>query len=84
MPETDFLATFAGTVQHKNCASSTCLGNPIGTLEGRYLCAKHYERRARLMPESKLEAALEAESNPFNQRKLKDALAEVREWEADR
>lgn len=66
----DFLETFAGTVRDQNCATSTCFGNPIGTLEGRSLCAKHYGRRARLTPESTLEAAIEAESNPFNQQKL--------------
>ncbi|APX00187.1 hypothetical protein CHINAEXTREME_20455 (plasmid) [Halobiforma lacisalsi AJ5] len=78
----NLLETFAGTVRDKHCAVSRCQTNPIGRLEGRYLCAKHYERRARLMPESRLEAEIEAESDPFNQQKLETALAEVREWEA--
>lgn len=80
MTGTDFLETFAGTVRSKVCNTSGCQTNPLGTLEGRYLCARCYERRARLMSATQLEAAIDAESNPFNQRKLEDALAEVREW----
>lgn len=76
----DFLETFADTVRSKVCNTSGCQTNPIGTLEGRYLCAYCYERRARLMNESQLEAAIAAEPNPFNQHRLEDALAEVREW----
>lgn len=74
------LETFAGTVRSKVCNTSGCQTNPIGTLEGRYLCARCFKRRARLMSVGQLKAAIDAESNPFNQQKLETALAEVREW----
>ena len=83
MTQPDFLETFAGTVRSKVCNTSGCQTNPLATLEGRYLCAKHFEHRARLMAPAQLEAAIDAESNPFNQQKLETALAEVREWEDD-
>ncbi|WP_436346835.1 hypothetical protein [Natronorubrum sp. FCH18a] len=76
----DFLETFAGTVRHLNCNTSGCPGKPLGTLEDRYLCTRCFKRRARLMNPLQLETAIAAESNPFNQQKLEDALVEVREW----